>query len=124
MIKTVVFDLYNVLYPYTDEAEFVVADLRARGKKIAAISSMAPDKINEIAMKYDIRMVLSAQDTPYSKRDPELYKSFLDKFGLKAEECLFVDDEAEKIAAAEKAGMKTWLLSDGRALKELLDNNF
>ncbi|MBI5254644.1 HAD-IA family hydrolase [Candidatus Falkowbacteria bacterium] len=71
-------------------------------------------------MKYDIRIVLSAQDTAYSKRDPELYKFFLDKFGLKADECLFVDDEIEKIAAAEKAGLKTWLLTKSKSLSESL----
>ena len=109
-ILTVIFDLYNVLYPYTDEAEFVVAELRARKIKLAAISSMSPEKVNEIVMKYGIEMVLSAQETPYSKRESMLYHFFLDKFGLKARECMIVDDDLEKLGAAKKVGIRTcWL---------------
>jgi HAD superfamily hydrolase (TIGR01509 family) len=107
---TVIFDLYNVLYPYSEDAEFVVAELRARGFDVAAISSMAPSLVNEIVQKYGIEKVLSAQETPYSKRDPVLYNLFLDKFGLKADECLLVDDSLEKLSAAKKVGMKIcWL---------------
>jgi HAD superfamily hydrolase (TIGR01509 family) len=112
-ILTVIFDLYNVLYPYSEEAEFVVAELRARKIKLAAISSMSPEKVNEIVMKYGIEMVLSAQETPYSKREPMLYHFFLDKFGLKAGDCMIVDDDLEKLGAAKKVGIKTCWLNVG-----------
>ena len=41
-----------------------------------------------------------------TKPDPEMYRMFLKEFGLKAEECAFVDDTAENVTAADAIGFK------------------
>ena len=40
------------------------------------------------------------------KPDLAIYRKFLDTYGLKAEECLFVDDHEENVVAARQLGMK------------------
>ncbi len=44
-----------------------------------------------------------------AKPDEECFLSFLEKYGLKAEECLFIDDSVKNIEAARKLGLKTYL---------------
>ena len=46
-------------------------------------------------------------DYHISKPDLGIYKILTDKYNLKAEECLFIDDSPQNTAAAESLGMKT-----------------
>jgi FMN phosphatase YigB (HAD superfamily) len=41
----------------------------------------------------------------YAKPDQRIYEHLLDKYGLRASACVFVDDEKEKVAAACAVGM-------------------
>ena len=43
------------------------------------------------------------------KPDIRIYQILLDRYGLKAEECLFIDDVARNIKGAEKAGIRGYL---------------
>ena len=38
------------------------------------------------------------------KPDPRFYQILLSRYGLKADECLFLDDREENLAAAQKLG--------------------
>ena len=40
------------------------------------------------------------------KPEPEIYLYLLEKYNLKAEECLFFDDRAQKVEGAEKLGIQ------------------
>ena len=42
------------------------------------------------------------------KPDVEIYKTFLNEYGLKAEECLFIDDRDDNCSGARKAGMNAF----------------
>ncbi len=42
----------------------------------------------------------------YVKPDPRLFQILLDRYQLKAEECIFVDDNPDNVAAARKLGMQ------------------
>ena len=39
-----------------------------------------------------------------TKPDPEMYRQFLARYGLEAQNCLFIDDTAENVAAARALG--------------------
>lgn len=52
--------------------------------------------------------VFVSSDYLMLKPDVEIYKTFLNKFGLNADECLFIDDRADNIAGAAKAGLNTF----------------
>ena len=51
-------------------------------------------------------------DVHLIKPDAEIYKSLFETYGLAPEECLFVDDHWENIAAAKKLGMKGIVFKD------------
>ena len=52
--------------------------------------------------------VFVSSDYRMLKPDPEIYETFLQKYGLKADECLFIDDRADNVAGAQKVGMQTF----------------
>jgi len=62
-------------------------------------------------ISYEVRIV---------KPEPGIYKALLDKYKLKAEESVFLDDRADNIAAAEKLGFHGIVVeSYGQAVKAL-----
>ena len=52
------------------------------------------------------------------KPDHSIFQLLLDRYGLKAEECLFVDDMAVNTAAAAEVGYQTLTLTTGAATLE------
>ena len=44
-----------------------------------------------------------------AKPDEKCFLAFLEKYGLQAEECLFIDDSRKNIETARKLGLKTFL---------------
>lgn len=54
-------------------------------------------------MEYMDGGILSFQ-VKMTKPDPMMYKLFLDRYGLKAEDCIFVDDTKENVEAAIELG--------------------
>ena len=57
------------------------------------------------------------------KPSPEIYNHVLSDSQLKAEETLFIDDNADNIASASKLGIQTWLfkgVEDWDSIREML----
>lgn len=54
------------------------------------------------------------------KPDQEIYKIMIEKLGVKAGECLFIDDSQENIEAAKKLGMQTIQFKNKRSLEKEL----
>ena len=52
------------------------------------------------------------------KPNEEIYKLLLNRFNLKAEECLFIDDNLDNVNAAIKLGINSF------QLKNMNDMNF
>ena len=57
----------------------------------------------------------------FSKSEPGLYKAFLDKSGLKPEECVVIDDREPPLELAKSLGFKTVLFENNGKLKEDLE---
>ena len=55
------------------------------------------------------------------KPHPELYHILLDRYGLKAGECVFIDDNAANVAGAEAVGIKGILFEGEKRLRKELD---
>ena len=49
--------------------------------------------------------VFVSSDYRMLKPDTEIYRTFLEKYGLKGEDCLFVDDREDNVRGALEAGM-------------------
>jgi putative hydrolase of the HAD superfamily len=66
--------------------------------------------------------VVVSADVHIVKPDVRIYEHLLSKFNLKAEECLFIDDRANNVDGAEKAGMQAvQFKNDFEEVKEYLN---
>ena len=54
------------------------------------------------------------------KPDPRLFQVLLDRYGLKAEECIFIDDNPDNVDAARQLGMEGIVFQGAEDLKEKL----
>ena len=60
-----------------------------------------------------------------AKPDPAIYQHLLRTYGLKAEECIFIDDNAANIAAGESQGIQGYLFDgDVEKLRSYLSERF
>ncbi|TKR80589.1 hypothetical protein L596_014642 [Steinernema carpocapsae] len=66
-------------------------------------------------------VVVESCRTGLRKPNPEIYELTLQKLGLEAKECVFVDDLLKNCEAAEKLGMKAVQVKDGNA-REAVDD--
>ena len=64
--------------------------------------------------------ILSFQ-TGKTKPDPGMYRLFLDRFHLAAEDCVFVDDTAENVEAAKALGFRGIVFQGFEELKKELE---
>lgn len=70
------------------------------------------DDIDGKVVSYEIHKI-----KPY----PEIYQYLLEKYNLKAEECVFFDDRAENTQTAKEMGIETYTISSKEYLLEVLD---
>ena len=94
-----------------------VAAIKARGLRvILATNPLYPAIATENRIRWagfqpeDFELYTTYEDTYHCKPNPAYYQDILDKLGLKAEECLMVGNDAIEDTAAEKVGIKIFLL--------------
>ena len=68
-------------------------------------------KMDGMVISYEVHML---------KPDPEIFLYTLRKFGLKAEETLFVDDNAHNVEAANALGMTAYQFTTPEAFRNYL----
>lgn len=122
MIKCIIFDFFNVLYPYSEDAMKTVEDMRSKGYKLGAISSLNVDTLEEVADHYKIDYVFSPCATCLKKTDPLIYERYLQEYGFKGDECVMIDDIQANLIAAKKVGIKTvWLNLENEQKNDSMD---
>lgn len=87
-----------------------IKELKERGYGIYVISNFSHKAYIECADALDFLKetdgaILSFQEK-LIKPMPEIYRLLLSRYGLKAQECVFIDDTAKNVEAAVKEGMK------------------
>lgn len=102
--------------------ETILRDLHRRGVPLYAITNFShefwpPFRAREVAI-FDLfdDIVVSGEER-LVKPDPAIYALALDRFGLAAEEALFVDDRADNVAAAEAMGIAGHLFTGAGPLR-------
>ncbi|MCM1308563.1 MAG: HAD family phosphatase [Butyrivibrio sp.] len=99
--------------------------VKARGLGIYVLSN-ASDKFYEYfpnfaPFEYFDGIVVSA-DEGVTKPNIRIYEIFLERFGLKPDECLFIDDREDNARGARAAGMRAFVFgNDFGAVKAVLD---
>uniref|UniRef100_UPI0035CB6A50 HAD family hydrolase n=1 Tax=uncultured Sphingomonas sp. TaxID=158754 RepID=UPI0035CB6A50 len=76
-----------------------------------------PFRAREAALFDRFRGIVVSGDELLTKPDPAIYRLALDRFGLRAEDTLFVDDRADNVAGAQSVGMGAVVFSDAAALR-------
>jgi 2-haloacid dehalogenase len=88
----------------------LVADLNVAAVPLYAITNFSgefwpPFRAREAAFFAPFRDVVVSGDEKLTKPDAAIYRLALDRFGLKAEEAVFVDDNAANVAGANAIGI-------------------
>lgn len=110
-----------------------VAVLRAAqqaGIPCYAITNFAADTFAEAQERFSFLktgfqgIVVSAQEQ-LLKPDPRIFRRFLERFSLQAEDCLFIDDSAANVRSAASLGFSTiWVAPKTDLLSEIRKHGF
>ena len=103
----------------------LVRDLDAADVPLFAITNFShefwpPFRARESAMFDRFRDIVVSGDEKIVKPDPAIYRLALDRFGVRADETVFVDDNAANIAAARALGIESVLFTDAASFRSRL----
>ncbi|HOK25238.1 MAG TPA: HAD family phosphatase [Bacteroidales bacterium] len=120
-----IFDLrLKIISPIHNNAK-LLPELKKRGYRLYYLSNFPDDIFDEVKNKYNFFMFFDGGEISArlnaSKPDKRIFRIFLDKYMLKPEESLFIDDSDINAGAAEKLGIKAIHLDSPEVLKEKLE---
>ncbi|MCM1503519.1 MAG: HAD family phosphatase [Bacteroidales bacterium] len=106
----------------------IVKGLKDNGYRLFGLTNWAAETFALVRDTYPVLSLLEgivvSGEEKMIKPDPEIYRILLDRYGLKAEECVFIDDTLRNTKAAEALGIKGIHLTSKdqltKALKEIL----
>lgn len=85
--------------------------LRARGLRTALLTNNVAEWRDwwaaDLPLAELFELVVDSSAEGVRKPDPEIYRRTLERLGVRAEECLFIDDLEDNRATAEALGMRT-----------------
>jgi len=90
--------------------------LRAAGAPTYAITNFPAEKFEETCALHPFLqgfagVIVSGRER-VTKPDPAIFRLFLNRFGLAAEDCVFIDDSAANVASAASLGFHAVLFDD------------
>ena len=98
--------------------------MRARGAPLYAITNWNGVKFKETRERFPFlghfRDIVVSGDERLLKPDPAIYRLLLDRNGLEASQCLFIDDSHTNVRGAEAIGMKAHHFRSPEKLREAL----
>ena len=103
----------------------IVAELDQVGVPLYAITNFSADfwgpfHERERAFFSSFREIVVSGEEKLMKPDAAIYLRALDRFGLRPDEALFIDDRGINVLGAELVGMRAHLFTDADALRERL----
>jgi len=94
----------------------LIPQLKARGQGVYLLSN-TPHAFHREKLRIPhidrFDGILASCDVGLLKPDPEIFRLFLRTFGLRAEDCLFIDDMQANIEGAAEAGIAGHCFADG-----------
>ncbi len=105
-----IFDLrQEILFPIDSNVK-LLPELKEQGFRLYFLSNFPIDIWEEVKNGYSFFEYFDggmiSAEVRVSKPDSRIYGILLEKYFLKAEECLYIDDLEPNVVAAEAAGMK------------------
>ena len=123
VIRNIFADVKELLYQY-DYTISWIEQFKRKGYKVYYLSNFfqkaADDCAKEIEFLQDMDGGILSYQEKITKPEPEIYQLLLNRYGLKAEECVFLDDTEKNILGAEKEGIHGILFrNQEQAIEEL-----
>ncbi len=89
----------------------ILEDLRAQGHPVHAITNFSaelwPLTVEAYPFLGDFDVTVVSGEEGVTKPHAEIFRRFLSRAGVAAQDCIFIDDRAENIAAADALGFRT-----------------
>ena len=123
-IKEVMKTWNEMHLPVEGTSEFLKR-MKEKGYKIYLLSNYHLKAYEFINSKYDFIKNVDGEIISYRvkllKPEPEIYKALMDKYNLKPEESVFVDDTQVNIEAAEKLGLHGVIFNGAESMEKELE---
>ncbi|MGN0544731.1 MAG: HAD family hydrolase [Acutalibacteraceae bacterium] len=108
-------------------ARELLDDMRKSGRGVYVLSN-ASDRFYEYFPRfYDMDLfdgIVVSSDLHIIKPDVRIYGYLLEKYGLNADECLFIDDRRENVQGAREAGMRAALFENNyNEIRKMIESN-
>ena len=105
--------------------ESLVRDYKARGYGAWGLTNWSWETFPLIRDRYPVfalldGFVVSGKEKTV-KPGPRIYRILLERYGLRAEECIFIDDNPKNTAGAEAVGIRGLVFQDAAQLRRDLD---
>ncbi len=93
-----------------EDSVAVLEELKARGEKVYAITNFSREKWAESLVRFPFLAtfdgaIVSAHERML-KPEPEIFRLLLARYGLAAQDCIFVDDSEKNVTGARAVGMQ------------------
>jgi len=100
----------------------LLAELDSAGVPLFAITNFSGEFFPPFRVKYPdmfdrFRDIVVSGDEKMVKPDPAIYRLAFERFGVKAEETVFIDDNADNVASAAGLGLHAILFTDEPRLR-------
>jgi putative hydrolase of the HAD superfamily len=119
-IRQVMAGWKDMLLPIPETIE-ILMELKAKGYKIFALSNYHKAAFERTFAENEFFKTLDGMVISYElgiiKPEREIYEHLLNKYALKPQETLFIDDMPENIQGAESTGINTFLFDNPIGLK-------
>lgn len=115
----------EILYPIKNNVRLLPL-LKKRGYQLYYLSNFPAELFKEVLGLYDFFKYFDggviSSHVLLSKPDFRIYQTLLDKYGLKTEESLFIDDLINNVNAAKALSIKAIHLEKSEKLTEEIEN--
>ena len=121
-VQGVLDDWMHILRPRR-RMQTLVAQLKQRGYCVFYLSNI-PEDVLDLLMHRDFEGLfdggVASCEVKINKPAPRIYQALLDKYHLRADECIFIDDRAENLVAASALGFGSYEMHNvGTLLRSL-----
>ena len=102
----------------------LVSELKAEGYGVYGLTNWSAETFYMIEKDYPVFALLDGKvvsgDVRLLKPDAAIFRCLLDKYGLNAEECVFIDDTMSNVEGARAAGLQAVRFENVGQLRESL----
>jgi FMN phosphatase YigB (HAD superfamily) len=114
----------KIMYPVNSNVK-LLPGLKNRGLKLYYLSNFPDDIFEEVYKEYEFFSffdggIISSR-VKQSKPNIKIFEILLEKYSLRSDECLFIDDIEINVSAAIKTGMKGIKAQEDADLLELIE---